>query len=345
MSGARILVVAPAWIGDTILSQPLLARLKAKRPDLPIDVLAPAWTAPVLRRMREVAEVLDSPFRHGELALRERWRLGRRIAPRRYALAVVLPNSFKSALVPYFAGIPIRAGYLGEARRVLLTVVHRLDKAKLPLMAERYVQLAELPNTPFERPLPLARLNHDPTSRASAQARFELALDRPVLALCPGAEFGPAKRWPVEHFAELARLSDVAGAAVWLIGGPQDATLGAAITQLCPTAVNLCGRTTLDEAIDLLSCATAAVANDSGLMHVAAALGVPVIGLYGSSSPAHTPPLAQRTRLLNLQLECSPCFERECPLGHLRCLRELTPQRVFDALGELAGERLYTTPS
>jgi heptosyltransferase-2 len=333
----QVLVVAPSWVGDTVLAQPLLMRLRAV-PDTAVDVLAPPWTAPLLSRMPEVRDVIENPFRHGELKVFARRRLGLALRARHYDAAIVLPNSLKAALPPFFAAIPVRTGYRGEMRGGVLNDVRSLDEKRLPMLVERFAALAQPRGTPLARPVPSPRLTVDPANRTRLVATLGLDTARPVVAFCPGAEYGPAKRWPAEHFAALAeRLLD-AGAQVWLIGSPNDTAAGAAITACCRRAglVDLCGRTALADAIDLLSLAELVVSNDSGLMHVAAALQRPLIALYGSSSPQYTPPLSPRARILSLGLECSPCFERECPLGHLRCLREITPEAVgreIDALG------------
>src|SRR5216117_1814547 len=201
----RILIVAPNWIGDALLAQPLLARLRKKLPGVVIDALAPAWTAPVLRRMPEIKEVIGAPFDHGELALAARWRLGRSLRSRGYDETIVLPNSFKSALVPFFAGIPLRAGYVGEMRYGLLNRVHRLDEKALPLMAERYAQLAEKPGTMPALPLPQTRLAVDEANLVLDLRRLGLSRAKPIAAFCPGAEYGPSTRWPARHFAALAK--------------------------------------------------------------------------------------------------------------------------------------------
>jgi len=333
----RLLAIAPNWIGDALLAQPLFALLQARHPGAAIDVLAPAWTAPVLARMPEVADVLPTRFEHGRLALSERWRLGRSLRGR-YDAAWVLPNSLKSALVPFFAGIPRRVGFVGEQRFGLLNVLHRLDEQRLPLMADRYAQLAVAPGEPVPAPLPQTRLRVDAANRDAALARLGLDASRPVVAFCPGAEYGPAKRWPAEHFAALAGTLAAKGRQVWLFGSAKDQPAADAILAAAPHAgiTSLCGRTDLATAIDLLSRAAAVVANDSGLMHVASALGRPLVALYGSSSPAHTPPLDPRARLVWLQPECSPCYARECPLGHFRCMRELRPAQVLAELDSLA---------
>ncbi len=331
----RILVVAPNWIGDALLAQPLFARLHEKHPDAALDALAPGWTAPVLRRMPELEAITEAPLEHGRLQLGLRWRLARLLRERDYDQAIVLPNTFKSALAPFFARIPRRVGFLGESRHGLLNVVHRLDEEALPLMAERYAQLAELPGEPPRRPLLPARLEVDEANLAIAIARLGLERSRPVVALCPGAEYGPAKRWPARHFAALARTLAERERNVWLIGSAADRPLGDQIAQASRgAATNLCGRTDLPTAIDLLSVAEAVVTNDSGLLHVASALGRPLVALYGSSSPDHTPPLSS-ARLVSLGIECSPCFARECPLGHFRCLNDLAPDRVLAELAEI----------
>ena len=333
----KILIVAPNWIGDALLAQPLFALVRKKLPAAVIDALAPPWTAPVLRRMPEIDEIIEAPFDHGELALAARWRLGRSLRSRRYDRAIVLPNTFKSALVPFFANIPLRSGFVGEMRYGLLNVVHKLDAKRSPLMAERYAQLAEKPGTKQALPLPQTGLAVGEVNLAIALRRLGLSRDKPVVAFCPGAEYGPSKRWPARHFAALARKLSAMGYAVWLFGSEKDRSIGEEIAAASEgAATDLCGRTDLASAIDLLSLAEIVVTNDSGLMHVAAGVGRPVVALYGSSSPEHTPPLALSHRIVRTGIECSPCFARECPLGHFKCMNELEPERV---MAEIAAMR------
>ncbi len=335
----KILIVAPNWIGDALLAQPLFARLRKKLPGAVIDALAPAWTAPVLRRMPEIDEVIDAPFGHGELKLAARWRLGRSLRSRGYDEAIVLPNTFKSALIPFFAEIPLRAGFVGESRYGLLNLVHKLDEKNVPLMAERYAQLAEKPGTPPARPLPEAKLRVDEANLLITLGRLGLSRAKPIAAFCPGAEYGPSKRWPVRHFAALARKLNAQGCAVWLFGSEKDREIGEEIARSSEgAAINLCGRTDPASAIDLLSLAEVVVSNDSGLMHVAAGVGRPVVALYGSSSPEHTPPLARSYRIVRTGIECSPCFARECPLGHFKCMNELFPERVMEEIAAVEAE-------
>ena len=328
----KALVVAPSWIGDTIMAQPLFARLHATNPGLQLDALAPRWVAPVLQRMNEIAEVVDSPFGHGQLSLRARWRLARQLAARGYDAAYILPNSLKSALPPFMAGIPRRVGFTGESRYGLINVRHTLDKAALPLMVERFAQLAEPPGAPLPRPVSHPKIRS--TAADQEETLTALGIERPprIAAFCPGAEYGPAKRWPAAHFAALARMLASAGYAIWLFGSPKDHAVAEEISQLAPGLCrNLCGATALGQAVDLLALADLVVCNDSGLMHVAAALDRPLVALYGSSSPGFTPPLSDQADILSLNLDCSPCFKRDCPLGHLDCLNKLTPEQVFAA--------------
>lgn len=325
----RILVVAPSWIGDTILAQPLLALLTRNRPDAVIDVLAPDWSAPLLARMDEVDAVIANPFRHGTFSFGARRALGRRLAVNGYAEAYVLPNSWKSALVPFFAGIPVRAGYQGEARYLLLNRRHRLDKAGHPQLVQRYAALAG----PLPIHLPAPRLNSSIEQQQAARQALDLPADATPVVFCPGAEYGPAKRWPARNFGVLAQLVATPQQPVWLIGSDKDAAVGDAIVAASGgAALNLCGRSTLEQAIDLIASASCVVSNDSGLMHVAAALGRSLVALYGSSSPGYTPPLSNRAKIVYRKLECSPCFKRECPLGHLDCLTGIEPRQVAAAI-------------
>ena len=334
----KILIIAPAWIGDAVMAQPLYRRLHERHPGLTLDILAPSWTRAVHARMPEVNETLDNPFGHGELKLGTRWKLARELKQRGYDQAIVLPNSLKSALVPFFAGIPSRRGFVGEMRYGLLNDARKLDAHSLPKMVERFAALAEDADHAIQRPIPYPRLTVDSSARDTARQELGLNSNRPMIAFCPGAEYGPAKRWPAAHMATLARDLLLEGKQVWLFGSAKDTEVSAEIVSLAPGAINLCGRTSLGAAIDLLSLAAAVVTNDSGLMHVAAALDRPIAAIYGSSSPSFTPPLSDQAKIITLDLECSPCFKRTCPLGHLKCLNDLGPERVKTALTTLVPE-------
>ncbi len=296
------------------MAQPLLTRLQEKLPGLRLEVLAPEWVAPVARRMPEVGEVIAAPFRHGALQLRERWRLGSELKGRRYDQAIVLPNTWKSALVPFFADIPLRSGYVGESRYGLLNLLYKNRKSAN--MPEHYAALSEPPGQAPKGPLPRPRLRFAAHEVKSTQQRFGIA--GPYAVFCPGAEYGPAKRWP--YFPALAERSAL---PVVILGSANDREAAQGIA-----GIDLTGKTSLDEAIDLIAGARLVVSNDSGLMHVAAALGRPQVALFGSSSPLHTPPLSAAARVLWLKVECSPCFARECPLGHFRCMKEMTVDKV-----------------
>jgi heptosyltransferase-2 len=337
----KILVVAPSWIGDTILAQPLLTLLKQRTPAARIEVLAADWSAPLLARMDEVDAVIGNPFRHGEFGFAARRALGRRLrgnaaaavpgvtASHNFSVAYVLPNSWKSALVPFFAGIPRRIGYLGEGRYLLLNERHRLDASRHPQLVQRYAALAG----PLPAALPQPRLNSSPQQQQAARQALGLPLDAAPVVFCPGAEYGPAKRWPARHFAELARLIATPRNPVWLIGSDKDFAVGEEIAATANgAALNLCGRSTLEQAIDLIAGACCVVSNDSGLMHVAAALQRPLVALYGSSSPGYTPPLSAQATIVSRNLPCSPCFKRECPLVHFDCLNGITPQQVAQSV-------------
>ena len=323
-----ILIVAPSWIGDAILSEPLLAILREPLQEPTVDVLAPPWCAPVYERMRGV-RIIENPIAHRELRLAERRALARKLRSNGYARALVLPNSFKSALIPWLARIPRRIGYVREARGILLTDARRLDGKALPRLVDRFVALAAQPGELV--PTSAAPvLVPDAANAAEAIRVLGLGTHRPVAILCPGAEFGPAKRWPAEHFIPLARRFIDSGYAVWLVGSPNDRVAAEPIAAAVPEVRNVCGRTDLGTAIDLLATASVVVSNDSGLMHAAAAVGRPLVALFGSSSPDYTPPLSPLARVAKIDIVCSPCFQRECPLGHFKCMRELSPNLVYD---------------
>jgi heptosyltransferase-2 len=338
----KILIIGPAWVGDMVMAQTLFKLLKQQHPEATIDVLAPAWTRPLMERMPEITKALDFPLGHRQLQLRKRYQLGKCLRKHAYDWAIVLPGSFKSALVPFWAKIPLRTGWLREQRFGLLNDWRRLDKQKYPLMIQRFLALAlpkgaELPSSPA-----LPRLNILAADVKATLAKHSISKPgQPLLVLCPGAEFGPAKRWPSKHYAAVARDKLAQGWSVWLLGSKKDQIVTAEINGLTENrCIDFAGTTSLTEAVDLLSLATVVVTNDSGLMHIAAALGRAIVVMYGSSSPQFTPPLSNRVQTLSLNLECSPCFKRECPLGHLKCLQDLAPVRVLKAIKELLKEEV-----
>ena len=312
------------------MTEPLLRRLHARGERLTVGALP--WVAPVYRAMPQVSEVIEFPFQHGGLQFKARRAIARQVEGR-FDTAYVLPNSLKSALLPFLASIPRRVGYLGEARVGLLT--HRLKnpKHKPPMVAFYSALSGDKDGLDADRPQLL--IGTDAIDQATVRQGLRA---QGYFVFAPGAEFGPAKRWPPAHFAQLASLLDRPAV---LLGSAKEAALCEEISRLAPgKCLNLAGKTSLNEAFALIAGAHAVVSNDSGLMHVAAAFGVPQVALFGSSSPLHTPPLNQRARVVWLKddpayqppLDCSPCFERECPLGHTRCLVDLTAGRVAAAL-------------
>lgn len=332
MTGRAILVVGPSWVGDMIMAQSLFKHLRATRPEQAVDLLAPAWSLPVIERMPEVRRGIVLPVAHGELGLAKRRRVAASLAEEGYGQAIVLPRSAKAALVPWLARIPRRTGFRGEMRFGLVNDRRPFDRQALDQTVKRFLALGTEPGEPLPPVRPPALVT-DPGNLAQLVGRLGLDTSRPVVAMMPGAEYGPAKRWPVESYAGLARALDTSGFAVWVLGSAREETLGTAIAD-ASRAVNLCGQTALADAVDLLALARHAVTNDSGLMHVAAAAGCHVVALYGSSSPRFTPPLTARKTVHYLDLDCSPCFARECPLGHFRCLREISKEQVLASIVE-----------
>jgi len=334
----RSLIIAPQWIGDAVMTEPLLRRLHARGERLTVGALP--WVAPVYRAMPQVAEVIEFPFAHGGLQLRARRQLAQQVDGQ-FDVAYICPNSLKSALLPFLAGIPKRVGYLGEARVGLLT--HRLKnpaKGQRPPMVAFYSALSGDADVADDRPrLQLAEAEADATLRVLGLQRGS------YYVMAPGAEYGPAKRWPTSHFADLASQLSL---PVVLLGSGKEADLCGEIEQGChclvehgnaahPVIINLAGKTSLAQALCVISATKSIVSNDSGLMHVAAGFGVPQVAIFGSSSPLHTPPLNAAAHVLWLKndpdyqppLDCAPCFERTCPLGHTRCLNDIHADRVL----------------
>ena len=321
-----------------VLAQSLLKALDAEA-GTAIDVLAPAWSLPLLARMPQVSRAIEAPFMRGNLQLGRRYRMGKQLSAQGYDQSIVLPNSWKSALIPYWSGIPRRTGYIGEQRWGLLNDIRKLDKTRLPMTVQRFVALAA---NDSESGVDIHTLYPELVSTAATRTatvqELGLSTDQtPVLALCPGAEYGPAKRWPADYYAQVAQAKLKQDWRVWLVGSANDSEIAGDINQLCDDrCIDLTGKSSLDQAIDLLAMATAVVSNDSGLMHIAAALKRPLVALFGSTDPSHTPPLGGHCEILYAGLSCSPCFQRECPLQHLNCLRQLTPDRVLAAVDEMA---------
>jgi len=332
-----VLVVGPSWVGDMVHAQAFFMALQDGPDDVAVDLVAPPAPFPLLERIPEIREAFLLETRHGRLDLGARWRLARRLRERRYDQAYVLPSSFKAALVPAFAGIPVRTAHLGEHRYGLINDVRPEVEATRDRNLRGYLGLIR-PDVGDAEAIPRPRLRVDAENQRELVERLGLDPRARVVALAPGAAGGPAKRWPVESFEALAALLADQGRHVWVLGGPAEAALGEEIARRSNGAVrNLCGRTTLTDAVDLLAMVETTVANDSGLAHVAAAAGSPVVVLFGPTSPDFSAPLTDRSELVYLGLECSPCGKSTCPLGHHRCLRDIDVDEVarrVDRLGE-----------
>ncbi|UPQ88098.1 lipopolysaccharide heptosyltransferase II [Vibrio sinaloensis] len=348
----KILIIGPSWVGDMVMSQSLYITLKQQYPVAEIDVLAPAWCKPILERMPQVSRAIEMPIGHGTFDFSTRRRIGKALKNDHYTHAFVLPNSAKSALIPLFAGIPIRTGWKGEFRYGLLTDL-RPNKRIFQYMVERYVALASTKTTMREnvslQTCPQPKLMVDTANQSSSRQRLHLPSNKPVIGLCPGAEFGPAKRWPDQYYAEVAKHAIKHGYQVWLFGSAKDKP----VCELIRAALheedqqyihNLAGQTSLIEAVDLLAACDTVVTNDSGLMHVSAAVGCNIVAIYGSSSPEYTPPLTAKLAMVHTDIECRPCFKRECPYGHLDCLNKLMPEKVIKALSTFIGKENNETP-
>jgi heptosyltransferase-2 len=338
MQSDAVLVVGPSWVGDMVLSQSLFRLLKERNPTAAIDVLAPGWSLPIVARMPEVREGIPAGTGHGEFGLGRRRQTGRELRGR-YRQSIVLPRSFKSALVPWFARIPRRTGFRGEHRFGLINDMRPFDPDVLDKTIKRFMALGVDSGEPLPEP-PEPALAVSAQNQERFAAAHGLRLDRPVIGMMPGAEFGPSKCWPVEHFAALARMLIADGYRVWLLGSAKDGNAGSQVSARASAGedlVDLCGKTSLADAIDVLALTEQVVTNDSGLMHVAAAVGVHVHAMYGPTSPFFVAPLTDRKDIYFLELDCSPCRQRVCPLGHHNCLRQIAPADVLARLRERRG--------
>lgn len=332
---AKILIIAPNWIGDAVMTEPLITQLKKNHSDSVIDVIATPWVASVMRAIPVINEVIIGDFKHGLLQWAERKKLASQLKLAGYTHAYVLPNSFKSALIPWLAKIPNRIGYKGEMRWGLITApLENPSRSNRPSMSTHYFALSgNQANETLQPKLELPRLFLN-----EMKEKLQLIQNHDKLfILCPGAEYGPAKQWPVEHFGKLAQMLTAQNnnALVLILGSKKESLLADEIVKLSNSnnqVINWCGQTTLDEAMACIAIADKVISNDSGLMHIAAAFRRPQVAIFGSSDPRHTPPLSPEAKVHWLQLDCSPCFKRTCPLGHLKCLVDIQPQDVLNSL-------------
>jgi len=343
-SGGRelnILVVGPSWVGDMVMSQSLLLRLKADYPECNIDVLAPDWCRPVLARMPQINRAIPMPVGHGALQWGVRKTLAEKLRPHHYDQSIILPNSLKSALVPWMAKIAKRTSWRGEMRYGLVNDIRKLDKNAFPLMVQRYIALAEPEKDSAEQLKPLLRpcLQIDIEQQQAVFSQYKLRED--VIAFCPGAEFGPAKRWPHYHFATLASLLIAQGKQIVCLGSAKDT---AAIEQIkarlsddeCAHFVDVSGKTSLTQAIDILDRVSAIVSNDSGLMHIGAAVDTPMLALYGPTSPDFTPPLSDNAEVIRLIEGFLKVRKGDAEQGYHQSMIDITPGLVFDKLQMMA---------
>lgn len=336
---SKIFVVGPSWVGDMMMSQSLYRTLKSLHPDCEIEVMAPEWCRPLLNKMPEVAEAISMPIGHGEFNLKKRYQLGQALKVKGYDQAYILPNSFKSALIPFFAKIPKRTGWKGEMRYGLINDLRNLDKTAFPRMVERYVALAydknqvkqadDFPNILYPR------LMVSKQEIINVFHSFSLDLNDSYIGFCPGAEFGPAKRWPDYHYATLANRLIEEGKKIILFGSKKDYPIGESILkQLVKPefCINLAGITSLEQAVNLIAGCDAIVTNDSGLMHIAASLERPMVALYGPTSPEFTPPLSHKAKVIRLITGFHKIRKGDSDEGYHQSLIDIQPSDVLNEL-------------
>ncbi len=336
----KILIIGPSWVGDMVMAHSLFQVIKDQHPNSQIDLLAPPSCEALAKAMPEISEFIALPFKHGEFGFFKRKNLGKKLQANQYNQSIVLPNSWKSALVPFFAKIPIRTGYKGEMRYGLLTDCRVLNKKNLPLMAQRFCALglpraSSYPNNPQLELFPKPQLTLPEAWLTETDKKFNLFSQLPLIALCPGAEFGPAKKWPPEYYAQVAKNCREAGYQVWILGTAGDQAEGDLIAASVPGVLNLAGKTSLKDAMVILKQASQVITNDSGLMHIRAAFDLPLVAIFGSTSAQFTPPLSNQAQIMEITLGCRPCFQRTCPKksdDHMRCLKDLKPDQILNGL-------------
>ena len=336
----KILVVGPSWVGDSVMAQTLYKRIKKELPSSQIDVISPHWSLALLERMPEVCKKIVSPFSHGETKLFERYKLGQGLKKENYDRAIILTNSLKSSLIPYFARIGIRTGWLGEFRYGLINDIRSSKKLKKSLMVEKFAALSLYEENYSIENLTFPELEINFANQRNFLEEFSIDYSNNTIAICPGAEFGPSKRWPAEYYAEIAKFYVNKGWNVLCIGSKNDEDIGIEIGSLNnlrsnESFINLIGKTSLQDAIDILAFTEKVVTNDSGLMHIAAAVKTPLVALYGPSSPEYTPPLISKKKILRKTQGYEKVRYGSNEKGYHQSLLDIKPEEVLDALEAL----------
>ena len=334
MSQSKLLIIGPSWVGDMVMAQSLFKTILNQSPNTSIDVIAPEWSLALTKRMPEVNKGIVSPIKHGELGIMKHFYLAEWIRPNKYDRAIIMTRSWKAALIPWFAGIPVRTGYRGEMRYFLINDMRTMDTKILDQTVKRFVALDSLSNQlPVIEPPSLTVSSDNITIIIK---RLNLNSNKPIMAIMPGAEYGPAKQWPSDYFAEVVQTYLSKDWNVCILGSQKDSQVALEIKALLHENYNslydLTGKTTLLDAIDLLSLANIALTNDSGLMHVAAAVDTPLLALYGPTSPEFTPPLTKKAKVMRKTDGYIKDRQGLGRNGYHESLLKLTPQEVLNEL-------------
>ena len=339
----KILIVAPSWVGDSVMAQSLYKIIKGSNSENKIDVLAPQWSLGILNRMDEVENLICSPFGHGEVRIKDRIKFGRSLREKSYTQAIILTNSLKSSFVPFFSNIPRRTGWLGEMRFGFINDIRRVNKDKNKLMIEKFACLSgdALDKQDYKIPLPSLRV--DSLNLLKLSENFGFDEHNKTLTICPGAEFGPSKRWPANYFAEVIRDYLSKNWQVFILGSKNDIVISKTIEDQVPKndrelLFNFTGLTKIEEAIDLLSVSDLVLTNDSGLMHIAAAVDVKLLALYGPTSPKFTPPLSKKAKIIQKIEGLEKTRKGRLEEGYHPSLSMIHPSEVLESLLDLSKE-------
>ena len=333
----KFLIVGPSWVGDAVMAQTLYKLIKASNKDSTIEVLSPNWSIPILERMEEVSKSIISPFKHGELKINARFNFGKQLRKRDYERAIIMTHSLKSSLIPFFANIPVRTGWLGEMRFGLINDLRSKEKSHYPLMIEQFAKLSINPNEDLKKPLPYPSLKIDSYHLKEQLLNLGIDSEKPSIAICPGAEFGPAKKWPSNYYADVCNEYLSNSWNVLVFGSQNDQITGNRIQEgideeLSNNFFNLIGKTSLIDVVDLLSHCKKVVTNDSGLMHIAAAVNTPLVAIYGPSSPKFTPPLLHNHVVLRKFQGFDKIREGSEEHGYHESLIAIKPSEVLESL-------------